>query len=74
MAPSDAVEGYLALIALLRSNPPSVLICLRESRNPDFYVKSSFKNIWFDKNRGEKGTVQTKYICKTDVQIRTTDH
>ena len=50
-----------------------ILVHLRPSRNPDFYVKSLFENIWLNKNSGikrkekKKSTVQTKYICKTDV-------
>lgn len=73
MAPSGAMRCCLALVALLRSSSTSVLICLRESRNPDFYVKSSFQNICFDKNRGEEALCRPNYICRTDVQIRTTD-
>ena len=49
-----------------------ILTHLTASRNSDFYVKSPFENIWLNKNSGrkrkeKKGTVQTKYICKTDV-------
>lgn len=74
MAPSGAMQCCLALVALLRSSSTSVVICLRESRNPDFYAKSSFQNICFDKNGGEGALCGRNYICRTDVQMRTTDH
>lgn len=56
------VEGAFLLLG--------ILVHLRASRNPDFYVKSLFENIWLNKNKWKekkKSTVQTKYICKTDV-------
>lgn len=67
---SGGDHGSLWCNALLRGThcPTRVLICLRESRNPHFKIFASIRI------EGKKHCTDKNYICRTDVQNRTTDH
>lgn len=66
MAPSNAVDCYLALVALheVALLLPGVLDCWREFRKPDLHVKSPFKNIWL------KRIAKKKALCRQNTSAR----
>ena len=47
-----------------------ILVRLRPSRNPDFYVKSLFENIWLNKNSGRKRKEKKKALCRQNTSVR----
>lgn len=53
------VEGAFLLLG--------ILVHLRASRNPDFYVKSLFENIWLNKNKWKK---KKKALCRQNTSVR----
>ena len=82
--PWELVEPVASSNAILSSTPLQlphveiaflllgILVHLRASRNPDFYVKSLFENIWLNKNSGRKRKKERKKkaLCRQNTSVR----